>query len=128
MNLNLRKTPARVAITDFLSSSNFPVDIAQILSFLRVNNLKTNKVTVYRIIDLLYRNGIIDRIELGEGKYRYEIKKGDHHHLVCENCGKIEDVEDKYMKKLEEEIYSKQEFLVKKHSLEFFGLCSRCKN
>jgi len=126
MNILFRKTPARNAISDFLDSSSLPVDIEQIISFLRAKNLKTNKVTVYRIIELLYKNGVVDRIELGEGKYRYEAKKGDHHHLVCENCNKIADAEDKYTKKLEEEIFKKQKFIVKRHSLEFFGTCLNC--
>ena len=126
MNVNFRKTPARDAITDFLYSSDFPVDIEQIISFLRARNLKTNKVTVYRIIDLLYKNRIIDRVELGEGKYRYEVKKGDHHHLMCQECGEIEDVSDNFIENFEKEIKDKKGFLVKSHSLEFFGLCKNC--
>lgn len=128
MGTVFKKTPARDAITDFLEISSLPVDIEQIIAFLRTKKLKTNKVTVYRIVESLLKNEIIDRVELGEGKYRYEIKKGDHHHLVCENCGKIQDIEHNSMKSLEAEIYNKQKFLVKRHSLEFFGLCNGCQN
>jgi Fur family ferric uptake transcriptional regulator len=88
--------------------------------------LSTNKVTVYRIMDYLYQNGIVDKMEFGEGKYRYEIKKNHHHHLICTNCGKIEEVEGDFLKKLEEEIYKTKRFKVKNHSLEFFGLCKDC--
>lgn len=128
MSINFRKTPARDAITDFLSSSNFPVDVEQIINSLRSRNLKTNRVTVYRVIELLYKNGIINRVELGEGKYRYEVKKGDHHHLICQECGRIEDVSDTFIENFEKEISKKKKFLVKSHSLEFFGICRNCQH
>ncbi len=121
-----KRTPARVKIVEFLSSSSSPVDVSEIISFLREENLNTNKVTVYRTMDLLFANGFIDKLEFGEGKFRYEIKKGDHHHLVCIDCGSVEDVEDRYMEKLEKEIYQNNNFKVKHHSLEFFGLCKNC--
>lgn len=121
-----RKTPARSAVTEFLYSCEFPVDVEQIVDFLRSKNMNTNKVTVYRTVDFLFQSGIIDRLEFGEGKFRYEVKKEDHHHLVCNNCGKVEDVEDKYMNNLEKNIYRNKGFLVKNHSLEFFGLCQDC--
>lgn len=128
MNAIFRKTPVRSAINDFLLTSKFPVDVEQIINFLRSKNMDTNKVTVYRTIDFLFQNGIIDRLEFGEGKFRYEFKKGDHHHLICSNCGKVEDVEDKHMKNLEKKIYLNKGFMVKNHSLEFFGLCRDCQN
>ncbi len=121
-----KRTPARVKIVEFLSSSSSPVDVSEIISFLREENLNTNKVTVYRTMDLLFANGFIDKLEFGEGKFRYEIKKGDHHHLVCTDCGSVEDVEDRYMEKLEKEIYQNNNFKVKHHSLEFFGICKNC--
>ena len=127
-SLKFKKTPARIAITDFLSKSDSPVDILQVINFLRSKDLNTNKVTVYRIMDFLLKNKVVDRVEFGEGKFRYEIKKNHHHHLICIECGKIDDVEGEFMKKMEEEIYKDKQFKVKYHSLEFFGLCKSCQN
>jgi len=62
-------------------------------NYLRKKHLETNKVTVYRILDFLFKNQIIERVEFGEGKYRYELKKNHHHHLICTNCGRVQDVE-----------------------------------
>lgn len=123
---NIKKTPARSAVAQFLSFSKSPVDIEQVINFLRSKNLNTNKVTVYRIMDFLYKNDLVSRLEFGEGKFRYEIKRNHHHHLICTNCGRVEDVEGEFLKKIEEEIQSKKGFLVKSHSLEFFGLCKDC--
>ena len=123
----IRKTPARLAITKFLIDSKKPVDVESILSFLRSKNLNTNKVTIYRIMDFLYKNGFIERLEFGEGKFRYEIKGNNHHHhLICIDCDKIEDIEGEYMNDLENEIYNEKHFKVNYHSLEFFGICKNC--
>jgi len=124
--LNFKKTPARLAISEFFSASSTPVDAEQIIQYLRSRNLDTNKVTVYRILDILLKNQIIDRVEFGEGKYRYELKKDHHHHLICTNCGKVQDVEGNLVENLEKEIQKDKNFKVKNHSLEFFGLCEDC--
>ena len=124
----VKKTPARAAVMEFLSMADLPVDIEQIINYLRSKHFDTNKVTVYRIIDYFYKEEIVNRLDLQEGKFRYELKKSDHHHLICESCGKIDTVSDTVIPKMEKEIRKKQNFLVKKHSLEFFGLCKNCQN
>jgi Fur family ferric uptake transcriptional regulator len=123
---SFKKTPARLAISEFFFNAKLPVDVEQIIQHLRSKKLETNKVTVYRILDFMLKNQIIDRVEFGEGKYRYELKKNHHHHLICTNCGKIEDVEANVVEKLEKEIQEDKKFKVQSHSLEFFGLCFNC--
>ncbi len=124
--MDLKSTPARDAILCFLKSSKSPVDVEQIIEYLRSNNLNTNKVTVYRNIERLYKDGEVERLEFGEGKFRYELKKNHHHHLICTGCGKIEEVEGDFLNKMEEEIYRTGGFKVKNHVLEFYGLCRKC--
>jgi Fur family ferric uptake transcriptional regulator len=128
MSTNIvRNTPARSAIVEFLSKSNSPVDVMQIINFLRSKNMDTNRVTVYRTMDLLYKNKSVDRLEFQEGKFRYETRNlNHHHHLICTQCGKIEDIEGEYVNKLEVDIFKNKKFKVTAHSLEFFGLCKNC--
>jgi len=126
VQLKFKKTPARLAISEFFINSKTPVDAEQVIAYLRSKKLETNKVTVYRILDFLFKNQVIDKVEFGEGKYRYELKKNHHHHLVCTNCGKIQDVEVNMVEKLESEIQKNKQFKVQSHSLEFFGLCKNC--
>ncbi len=125
-NMQLKNTPARAAISNFLINSKEPVDALQIINFLHSKKLNTNKVTVYRNLDVLYKNGLLDRFEFGEGKFRYEFKKNHHHHLVCNKCGRVEDVAGEYLTDLESKIRRQNGFLIKSHSLEFYGLCRRC--
>ena len=128
-SFNLKSTPARVAVLRFLEKSNQPVDVSMIRDYLREQDVDTDPATVFRIINAFTEKGITRTIQFGEGRARYELlAKGDHHHLICTNCGKITDVEDKYMEKLEKEIGKTKGFKVKSHSLEFFGLCRSCQN
>lgn len=121
----LKTTTARIAVIDHLEKQDNPIDVLSIVESL---NNQADQATVYRTLEVLTEKGIVSRVEIGEGKYRYELQKDDHHHLVCSNCGNISDIEDKYMEKIEKEIREKKGFLVKSHSLEFFGVCRSCQS
>lgn len=121
----LKNTPSRLAVLKILKEKNSPLDVLQIFE---LTKNKTDLATVYRTLEVFYNNGLIEKFEFGEGKYRYEIKGKHHHHLVCDVCGKIEDVSAQAIPALEKEIQSKHKFLIKRHSLEFFGLCKNCQN
>lgn len=127
--VDLRATPARLAVMSFLEKTEEPVDVNSVIDYLNINSIKTDPATVFRIMNLLTQKGITNPIQFQEGKTRYELSsKDDHHHLICENCGKIEDISDTIVPELEKEIHKKSGFLVKRHSLEFFGLCPLCQH
>ena len=95
-----------------------------------INDYLKNKIdltSVYRTLSLLIKSEMVNVILFGEGKKRYELKNKNehHHHLVCEKCGDVKDVEMKENSLLKSvEVRSK--FVIKKHNLEFFGLCPDC--
>ena len=123
----LRATPARIAVMQFLETTNQPVDAGMVLDYLKTQNIDTDPATVFRMMNDFLSKGLTKQIQFQEGKTRYELSnKEDHHHLICENCGKIESVSDNVIPHMEKEIQEKQKFLVKRHSLEFFGLCKDC--
>jgi len=127
--VDLRATPARVAVMSFLEKTEKPVDVNSVIDYLNTNGIKTNPATVFRMMNTLTQKGIIMPIQFYEGKTRYELSnKDDHHHLVCENCGKIEDISDGIIPNLEKEIRAKRKFKVLRHSLEFLGLCKTCQH
>lgn len=121
----LKSTEARVALLEDLKTHDKPVDAQHLIEHLQ-KTLDVDRVTVFRMLNILTEHGILRKVELGEGKARYELASTDHHHLICENCGEIEDVSDCNLIGLEEEIQMKKHFLIKRHSLEFFGLCNNC--
>jgi len=122
----LKQTEARSAVVMILGNSNGPLDVAGIKEELEKLDLKVDQATVYRILNTFHEKGIVKRIEIGEGKYRYEIEKEHHHHLVCTNCGKIEDIEIDLSDDFDREVFKKKGFRVESHSLEFFGVCELC--
>ena len=126
-SVDLRATPARVAVMRFLEQSKQPVDVNTLIDLVNKKGIKTDPATVFRIINALIKKDVIISVQFQEGKMRYELAgKKHHHHLVCESCGKIEDVFSHFVPALGKEIQNKYSFLVKRHSLEFFGLCQDC--
>lgn len=125
--VELKATPARLAVLKFLESSNSPVDVSAINMYLSNKKIPADPATVFRIINKFTDKGLTRPIQLHEGKFRYELANGtDHHHLICESCGSIEDMSDCNVDTLEKEIRNKKDFIVKNHSLEFFGVCHAC--
>lgn len=124
---DLKVTPARLAVLSLLESTDRPVDVSTIIQYLKEQGIKADKVTAFRIINVFTDRGLTKRVQLQEGKFRYELSsKVDHHHLVCESCGDIVDVSDCNIKGLEQEIERKRNFTIRSHSLEFFGICANC--
>ena len=108
-------------IVRLLTKVNSPIDV----NFL-VEKLKVNKTTVYRQIEKLLSVGVLTEVDFGDGKKRYELKSlGHHHHLICQKCGKLEDINfDENL--LMSEVGKHSKFEVKSHNLEFFGICVGC--
>ena len=126
-NADLKITPARLDVLHILERSDIPIDAATILSDLQKQNILIDKVTVFRILNSLTDKGILRPIQFNEGKLRYEYAaKPKHHHFICERCGKIIDIEGCVLDSLQKDIEKKKGVLVKRHSLEFFGLCADC--
>ncbi len=122
----LKVTSARVAVLDFLSKAKYPQDAEEIYAYFQSRNEKIDRATVYRILDVFLEKGLIQKVEFGEGRSRFELRRNDHHHLICEKCGSVADISDCRISDLEKQIKQKKYFLVKRHTLEFFGICRLC--
>ncbi len=122
----LKVTPSRIAVLDVLSTAKYPLDADEIYDYLKEKNAKIDRATVYRILDVFLEKGLIQKVEFGEGRSRFELRRNDHHHLICEKCGSVADISDCRISDLEKQIKQKKYFLVKRHTLEFFGICRLC--
>lgn len=85
--------------------------------------------TVYRNLNVLLELGIISKLNFREGKGRYELNSGKHHHhLVCLKCGAAEVIDFCPFQSLDlEKIEEEKKFEIKKHSFELFGYCELCR-
>ncbi len=122
---DLKITQARISLLELIEKENKPLDSQFLIDTLK-QKFKVDKVTIFRILNVLTEHGILRKLEFGEGKARYELNTEDHHHLICQSCGNIEDISDCNIEALEKEIKQKKHFLVKLHTLEFYGLCKDC--
>lgn len=122
---SLSVTPARIATMQLFESHEKPLDAQHLFDHLQ-KDLAIDRVTVFRILNAFVEKGLIRKIEFGEGKARYELNNEDHHHFICTSCGDITDVQDTVMMKYIKELEKKYSFMIKEHSLEFFGQCSKC--
>jgi Fur family transcriptional regulator, ferric uptake regulator len=125
-----RITQARSIIIKILFNSKSPVTALELLSALEKEGVKVNKTTVYREVDFLLKEKIIKELDFGDGKKRYEMDLSDshHHHVICLNCEKVEDIELKTdLDSEEKRITQEKKYKIINHSLEFFGYCPKCK-
>lgn len=131
---NLRKegfkiTKAREGILKFLESTKLPVSAFEIKECIQKEGLRRiNKTTIYRELQFLKAQDIIVEVDFGDGKKRYEMKRNHHHHVICVNCEKIEEIKlNKSIICQEEENISKaSNFTIVDHYLEFLGVCRKC--
>jgi Fur family ferric uptake transcriptional regulator len=125
-----RMTRVRAAIIQLLQRQEEPIAVPDLISAMKKLGLRPNKTTVYRELTFLIETGLVSEVDLGERKKRYESGlKGHHHHLVCLDCGAIQELQmDSHLSDQEEQIEKEHEFQVKRHMLEFYGLCSRCQS
>ncbi|MBP7811535.1 MAG: transcriptional repressor [Candidatus Moranbacteria bacterium] len=124
-----RLTKARKAVVAFLNRIDAPQSIPEISEALRKMGLVFNKTTVYRELAFLVREGIAKEVRVSDEKRYYELVGEHHHHTICVRCGDIQDVLfQENLLHVEREISERDGFRVLEHSLEFFGLCSKCKS
>lgn len=124
-----RTSKTRKAVIEVLEESKLPLSVSEILEQLHKTNLQVNKTTVYREIEKLLHHELIKDIYLGDEKVRYELAhRQHHHHIVCVQCKKIEDVKiPRKVESLDEVLVKQSDFALISHSLEFFGVCKECK-
>jgi Fur family ferric uptake transcriptional regulator len=129
--LDQRYTRNRHVIVDALAKATDPLTIPEILKA----NKKLAMSSVYRNLALLEQAGIVHRIVTSDEFARYELAEDltdhHHHHLICLNCGKVEDFTAS--KQLEESaraslttVAAKAGFSVRSHRLDVLGICRNC--
>jgi Fur family ferric uptake transcriptional regulator len=86
-----------------------------------------NRATVYRTLDFLAEQHLITCADLGTGSKVYEaVSEAQHQHLVCERCGKVEQISHRAIQRAFRQIERDQSFVVTTDHLALFGLCQEC--
>lgn len=121
-----QRTRSQERIFNFLKSLNQAVSAQDIYSKLRQGNQSIGLATVYRALEALKMEGVVQVRTLATGESLYSSVQRDQHHLTCLNCGASIAIDECPVHQLEHELEHSHQFKVYYHTLEFFGLCDRC--
>ncbi|MHB1415452.1 MAG: Fur family transcriptional regulator [Chloroflexota bacterium] len=122
----LRLTPQRLEILRELAGDRTHPSAEELHRRLRKRLPTLSLDTVYRTLATLERLGIVARLQLAEGRARYDAGRPAHHHLVCRECGRIEDFSWPAFEDLPLPAGADQ-WVLEERRLEVRGLCRRCR-
>jgi Fur family transcriptional regulator, ferric uptake regulator len=124
-------TPQRWAIISlFLLNRGRHLSADDVYNMLRESYPNNGIATVYRTLELLQEIEVLKRLELGEGKARYQINDDSPHvhELICTECQTVAEFQDDIFASVDAMILRKSGFLVKDHTTKFYGICKNCQS
>jgi Fur family ferric uptake transcriptional regulator len=121
---------ARTRVLDLLGRQDCLLSAQEIFDTLRREGRPVGIASVYRVLDVLAELGLVQRLDLGEGLARYEAVRqgGDHHHhLVCDECGKVEAFVDQPLERALSDVGGRVGYAVGTHDVLLRGSCGDCR-
>ena len=124
----LKYTPQRTAVLEEIIKAKGHRESEEIYLALKKSGQHVSRATIYRTMDILVNNGFARKMNLGDGRARYESKVNSphHDHLVCMDCGLIVEFMDQKIEDLQDKIAIQYNFQLKRHIHQLFGLCKKC--
>jgi len=120
---------ARLAVIELLARQDCAMTAIEIDDQLRATNQAISRASVYRTLEQLEELKLVQRLEMGRGMASYERiePSGEHHHhVVCENCGRVEPFEDRGLERAIGRLEDRVGFEVSEHEVVLRGRCPRC--
>jgi len=126
--LGYRMTPQRQLILTALQQSDDHISAEDIHAQVCTKYPHVNISTVYRTLELLKNLGLVTETDLGSGRFRYHpAAKGHHHHLICERCHAIIDVDESLFLPIKRTLLMEYGFHASMSHLAIFGRCANCR-
>jgi Fur family ferric uptake transcriptional regulator len=125
---NLPVTAQRLAIADVLLNSARHLSVEDVAQEVTARGRKVGTATVYRAIDTLLESGLLVERDFGEGFRRFEPARDvpNHEHLVCTQCGKVEEFRDERLERMTTIVAEARGFARQRHRLVIHGICRDC--
>ena len=122
-----RPSPVRDAVADAIAGSGrHDWSIEDLVETLAARGVEGNFSTVFRALARLEEDGAVRRVELGDGKARYEAAGAHHEHVRCDSCGVVAEVPGCIVDDAAPRVQKLTGFRVTAHQVLFSGLCPRC--
>ncbi len=116
-------THPRRVIADVLEASDDHPDVEELYNRANAIDAGISIATVYRTVKLFEEAGILDKLEFGDGRARYEDAEREHHdHLIDMQSGKVIEFFDAEIEALQEKITEKLGYELRGHRLELYGV------
>ena len=118
----LRLTDQRIAIWNQIRNSKKHMDVEEIFSLLKIKKKNVSRATIYRTLDVLVKNRLIRKMDVGDGYSLYEPRlDNDHHdHMICEDTGDIIEFFSEELELLQEKIAREHGYTVIRHTHQLF--------
>lgn len=123
----LKATLPRLKILEIFQNSPVRHLTAEdVYKILLNENMDVGLATVYRVLTQFEQAGLLHRNHFETGKAIFELNEGSHHdHLVCLDCGLVEEFYDEEIEKRQQTIAKQRGFLISEHALALYGTCTK---
>jgi Fur family ferric uptake transcriptional regulator len=122
-----RPSPVRDALREIFSAEEHQaLTLEELLERVRSMIGAADYSTVFRASAVLESEGIIQRVDLGDGLSRYESRREHHEHVRCDSCGRVAEVPGCVLEDAAREIEASTGYRLERHSLVFMGVCPEC--
>ena len=125
-DLGFRLTPQRLAILEVLKNSPGHLTPMEIYEQVAPTIPGMTEATVYRTLEFLASQNLVLVAHLGRGQLVYEYAEKDHHHLICSQCGDMQEIDHDQLKVLYEQFSKETGYQIHSVHTTFFGLCPGC--
>jgi Fur family transcriptional regulator, ferric uptake regulator len=125
-----RAGAARASVIDFLGAQSCCHGAQEIHAALTDRGETLGLASVYRVLETLVEHGLVQRVDVGDGIVRFEpVRSGDehHHHLVCDDCGKVERFADPRLEQAIHAVEERSGYSVSAHEVVLRGACADCR-
>jgi Fur family transcriptional regulator, ferric uptake regulator len=120
------RTRSQERIIQLLKQFDREISAQDIYVELRTRDRGVGLATIYRALESLKLEGIIQGRTLPTGESLYSCVQADRHHLTCLHCGRSIPIDECPVEQLERRLESQHQFKIYYHTLEFFGVCATC--
>lgn len=126
-NTGLKATLPRLKILEiFQAGKQRHMTAEDVFRVLLEDHSDIGLATVYRVLTQFEQAGLLNRSNFESGKAVYEINEGQHHdHLVCLDCGKVEEFYDAEIEKRQHAVANEKGFTINEHSLSIYANCTK---
>lgn len=125
-HLQLKLTPQRIAILKYLEGNKKHPSAEDIYKAVTKEFPTMSFATVYNTLEALKTRGNVQELKIDSGKKRYDPDTSKHHHMICTKCSHIVDIFKDFRITLPENLANG--FEVMSNSIEFFGICEKCRS